>query len=146
MKKTIALILAALVVLAAFSACGKKTVTTSPTDSATPADETENFNELLAIYKAPAEVVTLDLTKADPSTDELTFNYNEDGSVKNYWFTVEGKRFLVTYTDKGTYIQIFAFTEGGTVIADETVEYKAGYNANGGFTEQNGYFFKGYTF
>ncbi len=145
MKKTIALILAALFVLAAFSACGKKETSVDPATDATEAGQL-SFDDLLALYKAPAEVASPDLTAEDPSNDVITFNYNEDGSIKNYYVTIEGYKFLVTYTDKGNYIQIFSFTEDGTVIADKTVEYKAGYDASVGFTEQDGYFFKGYTF
>ncbi|MBR5922365.1 MAG: hypothetical protein IKZ59_01085 [Clostridia bacterium] len=96
----------------------------------------------LSSYKRPAEVLDLDLSKSDPSTDNVRFTF-EDGKVKSYEYKLGDKEVTVTYTYSQGAAEVFAFM-GDVLVADDTVEL-SDYNAETGFAVIDGYFFKGFT-
>ena len=97
----------------------------------------------LSLYKKPAEVVTLDLSKEDPSNDEMRFVYDDAGRVSQCYYNIEDEEIYVNYKYEDGAVQIYAFIRA-VVVADERIEISE-YSADQGFTEINGYYFKGVT-
>ena len=111
--------------------------------------EAENIQETTDDFGfvIPSEAVSPDLSKEDPTDDTITFRYDDQGRVESYAYMAGGKQTIVAYSyddDKNT-VWILAYV-GEIVAADETIELPGGFDPSAGFTEHNGYFFKGYRF
>ena len=109
------------------------------------AGQSEQGNDELPEFKKPAEVVEIDMTKDDPSTDEIKFYYNDDGSVLNCIYSADVVEFNVCFNYADDVITVYAFTEDGTIVAADEIAVTSQYSADVGFAEINGYYIKGYT-
>ncbi len=148
MKKVISLI--AVILMAALIFCGcsdnQKDSTNKNTESEQQTEnQSENKNDEidLSAYKKPADVVSIDLTKDDPSNDEIRFVYDDDGRVTQCYYKIGEQQVYVNYTYKEASAQIYAFM-GEVLVADEVIEISE-YSAEKGFSSIEGYYFKGVT-
>lgn len=107
-----------------------------------PTEETEVD---ISTYRAPAEVVEIDLTAEDPSNADIRFVYDELGRVSICYYKINGQVVSVNYNYQDDYVQIFAFM-GEFVTADEKIELPGEFDASAGFSQIDGYYFKGYDF
>ena len=141
-----------------FSACasesgGTESSTAEASAASVAAEQPEQTEQTASepqddgiVYQTPADFKSIDLTAEDPSADDLTFAYDDQGRISNIYYVVDGVNIGVSYNyndDEGT-VQILAFS-GDTVAADETFTLGE-YDPEGGFTEHEGYYFKGYSF
>ncbi len=116
-----------------------KDKTSKPDDANAP-----NYDDEvdLTSYKKPGDVIDIDMSKSDPSTENIHFAFN-DGMVSSYEYKFGDKTVSVTYTYSDGAAEVFAFMDG-VLVADDTVELSA-YDSQKGFTVVDGYFFKGFT-
>ncbi|MBO4870179.1 MAG: hypothetical protein J5585_10765 [Clostridia bacterium] len=143
MKKLISL--TALLLLAAFiaSGCSAKNENSQESVKDSSAVSAENDGDkAVSAYKKPADAVKLDLTKDDPSNDDMRFVYDDDGRVTQCYYKISGEQVYVSYTYKDGSAQIYAFL-GEILVADETIDLPA-FDAEKGFSEIDGYYFKGF--
>lgn len=146
MKKIIYLI--ALILMLALVACGcSGNKDSNRNDAANSGQETANRSENngnevdISVYKKPADTVSVDLTKDDPSNDEMRFVFDDNGKVTQCYYNIGDQQVYVNYTYKDGAVQIYAFM-GEVVAADELIEISE-YDAEKGFTVIDGYYFKG---
>lgn len=99
----------------------------------------------ISTYRAPAEVVEIDLTAEDPSNADIRFVYDELGRVSICYYKINGQVVSVNYNYQDDYVQIFAFM-GEFVAADEMIDLPGEFDASEGFSKIDGYYFKGYDF
>ena len=95
----------------------------------------------LSTYMKPADAVSIDLTKDDPSNDAMRFVFDEEGKVTQCYYDIGNQQVYVNYTYKDGTVQIYAFM-GEVLVADETIAI-SDYNAEKGFSAIEGYYFKG---
>lgn len=143
MKKiTTALVLCFILVIS-LTACGGSD--NSQNTSATDATSV-NIGEVVGSFKVPAEVVKLNLGEEEPKSDDIEFEYDEDGRISGCYYSVNGKKAYVGYQYEENSVQIFGFVEGyDYTVANEEFKVKS-FNADTGFCEYNGYYFKGVEF
>ena len=113
-------------------------------DSAKSAEA--EFSELQAIFKKPAEFVSLDTSQDDPSTAEIKLLYDDKKRIVGAYYTIEGHPIMANYAydDNKNTVEILTFAE--SYIIDQTELQLPAYDAEAGFTENNGYYFRGYRF
>ena len=133
------IVVCVLMTMLAFAGCGKKDNNTSTAEQATKpqAIPVEQF-------KAPAEVVKIDTEAEDPSNDDIKFTYDEEGRVNSCSYSFDGHEASLTYiyTD-GKEASIYSYVDGIYVKLDR-VPLPEDYDPNGDFSDQDGYYFKGY--
>ena len=102
--------------------------------------ESNDENVDLDAYKKPADVVSIDLTKDDPSNDDIRFVI-EEGKVTQCYYNIGEQEIYVNYkyNEDGT-VQIYAFM-GPIVAADDVVEIPDDI-PDESFMEIDGYYFK----
>ena len=156
MKKAITVLLC--VLIAAFALCGckdrdrdlankpveDKGETSDITVSTTQPDEADipKYDDDFSSYKKPAEVMDIDMSKSDPSTENIRFAF-KDGKVSSYEYKFGDETMVISYTYSDGAAEVFAFKEG-VLVADDVVEL-SDYDPKKGFTVIDGYFFKGFT-
>lgn len=96
------------------------------------------------VYKTPADAVKIDLTSTDPSNNQIQFSYDENNRISQCQYQIDGHSIKLAYSYSDNNIHIYAFSDE-YVAADETFTVSA-YDANAGFTSQNGYYFCGCVF
>ena len=106
-------------------------------------NQEENDNTGI-VYKTPIVAVKIDLTLSDPSNDQIQFSYDENNRISWCQYQVDGHFIKLSYSYSGNNVQIYAFSDE-YVAADETFTVSA-YDANAGFTSQDGYYFCGCVF
>lgn len=148
MKKAIFLI--ALILMSVLVVCGCSGKNGSNSNDATESDQettnhAENNNDEvdLSAYKKPADVVNIDLSKDDPSNDEMRFVFDDDGKVTQCYYQIGDQQVYVNYTYKDGSAQIYAFM-GDILVADELIDISE-YSAEKGFAAIEGYYFKGFS-
>ena len=133
--RTAALSLALIIALFSLASCfGVANTTESTTETVTlpetvkPADAAKN----------------IDLKKADPSTDDVKFSFDDDGRIIEIEYTKGDVLYVVSYNyrDDGT---VDAYLFGGGYTLD-FVKYKpaGSFDKSAGFVELEGYYFNGY--
>lgn len=161
--KKIAVILLAAVTLAAFAGCGNrddgtvtlKNNTASKTDAASPksseqktdasSENKESESEIdFSSVKTPAEVVTVDAEKNDPSNDDAKFYFDENGRISQCDYISDGELYSAVYTYTATSVQIYVFSSTGVVVKYEEFPLSGEYDPNGDIIVYEGYFIKGY--
>ena len=157
MKKTVIAALSAALMIA-LSGCGKAnedaaTFTAKPTEKteAPVADVVEESQldpaEMTKLYKTPSQFETIDTSLEDPSTATMKFIFEEDekARISGIYYTIDDHLVMVNYayTDDNK-VKIVAFAES-TLVADLEFALPE-YDPNAGFTEHEGYYFKGYKF
>ena len=157
MKKTATAALAAALMIA-LSGCGKgnedaATFTAKPTEK-TEAPVTEvvpesqpDPAEMAKLYKTPSQFESIDTSLPDPSTATIKFIFEEDekARISGIYYTIDDHLVMVNYayTDDNK-VKIVAFAES-TLVADLEFTLPE-YDPDAGFTEHDGYYFKGYKF
>ena len=158
MKKTISLLMAILLMIVMICGCSDKesnqnnasepsqeTTGNSGNDSSQKTTNTSDSSKKtevdLSAYKTPAETVKVELSKEDPSNEDINFIYDAEGKVTQCYYKIDGQQVYVNYTYKDGYVQIYAF-EDDVLVADETISI-SDYNPEKGFTSINGYYIKG---
>ena len=106
-------------------------------------NQEENDNTGI-VYKTPTDAVKIDLTLSDPSNDQIQFSYDENNRISRCQYQVDGHSIKLSYSYSGNNVQIYAFSDD-YVAADESFTVST-YDANAGFTSQNGYYFCGCVF
>ena len=141
MRKKILLLLSILILSLFLAACSSHSILS---DGGKLDDGTSvSVDELIKRFEPPADTISIDMTADDPSNDEITFKFQEDGKIQNYVYVVNNLKVMVTYgydNLKEGQIWMLAFSEDGTVIAEESFIYSE--NEGSGFSEHNGYYFK----
>ena len=148
MKKVISLIAVILMTALIFCACSGNQKDSSKKDveseqQTTNRSENKNDEVDLSAYKKPADVVSIDLTKDDPSNDEIRFVFDNEGKVTQCYYNIGDQQVYVNYTYKDGSVQIYAFM-GEVLVADETIDISE-YNMEKGFTAIKGYYFNGFS-
>ena len=154
MKKTIVLLICVIVAATLFCGCAGNTgdanqdnkinAASQQSDNVSDNNSSEQKDEIdLDSYKTPAEAVSIDLTKDDPSNDEMRFVFDDEGKVTQCYYKIGDQQIYVNYTYNDGSVQIYAFM-GDILVADETIELSA-YDAEKGFTVIEGYYFKGFS-
>lgn len=102
--------------------------------------ESNDENVDLGAYKKPADAVSIDLTKDDPSNDDIRFVI-EDGKVTQCYYNIGEQQVFASYSYKedGT-VEIYAFM-GEILVADDIVEIPNEISEES-FMEIDGYYFK----
>jgi len=109
--------------------------------------ESQNTNEPTggAEYRPPAEFINIDLTADDPSDNQISFKYDDEGRVSECYYMVGDLEIYLSYSYEGKSIHIFGFSDG-VVVADETFQAITDFNPDVKFEKYNGYYFNGFTF
>ncbi len=154
MKIKILSIVCAAVLCVSSAACstGDKEARTEDNGSARSAENTNggsevsseaDFDEILKNYVRPTEMFSLDMTKEDPSSEDVTFSYDDDGRLSGCYYKCRGMQIMVTYEYNDDDVRIYTFANEYVV---DNVTFKAEkYDKNIGFSECGGYYFKGVT-
>jgi len=96
---------------------------------------------IIESYRAPADVVEIDMTEEDPSNDEIKFEYDDEGKISGCRYQIDGTDVYVGYSYKDDYVEMFGFI-GDIVVADD-IFYISNFDSSQGFVEYEGYYFKG---
>lgn len=96
-------------------------------------------------FVLPKDAVSPDLSKEDPSDDNITFLYDDLGRISSYTYFVGDKKMMVgyVYDEESDKVWIIGYV-------DQQVAVEAQYGLIGtfdpsiGFVERYGYFFNGY--
>ena len=148
MKKTLAAILClTAVLLTACSGDGSSAAAPESSSSQSSAEAAESYvakvqDEIGYVY--PADAISPDLSKDDPSDDNIRFIYDDKGRVTTYKFTANEKVFMICYEYKDNTVNVTGFVDD--VVGDSRTFQLPEFDASAGFTEYGGYFFKGYKF
>ncbi len=163
MKKLTALILCLILAALAFCGCSIETGKEAEKDGEkearqeTGTDDTEKEDEPedkpldepksdvdISEYKAPAELVSIDMSKEDPSNDYIKFVYDTDGKISQCYYKIGDNLVTVSYVYEDGGAELYAFIGDGILAADEEIELLSDYSPEKGFTVIKGYYFKGY--
>ena len=157
LKKILSALLCAALLLSLFCGCSSRDETlankpeeregdtsTLATASNTKTGKNDNSeNDVVSSYKKPADTVSIDKTKEDPSNDDIKFTYDEDGRIVSYSYRLDERLVAVSYKYEKSGVEVYAFI-GDTLVADELIELSE-YDPEKGFETIEGYYFKGYT-
>ena len=140
MKKILVLILCILLAMSVLSACS------GDSDRDIAGSNSNDDSDIdISTYKAPADIFKIDTNAKDPSNDDIRFVYDEDGRVSQCYYEIEGYQVFLNYNYEDGHVEIFGFM-GSIFAAYEDIELTGDYDASIGFTDNSGYYFKGYNF
>ncbi len=155
MKKLLCLLLCLLLAMA-LVACSADDAdddsSSRGSDTSDKADDKDNDEETdadvaakpaIPTFKAPANVAKINMNAADPSNSAIRFNYDDEGKVTGCVYEVDGQTMNAVYTYEDGSVQIYVFA-GSTLVADEQITLSSAYDANGGFSIIDGFYFKGF--
>lgn len=162
MKKTVALCIALIMILTAFSACGKKQDGTaaatnadgSPAAAPTTASNGDNAADIDtelrdSAYVSPSEAVTVDTGNGEqnPSNENISFVFDEvDGKLVKYTYKANGGEILMVYKYReDNTVEIYGFS-GDTLVANEIIQLPGDFDPTYGLRTYKGYYFYGYDF
>ena len=142
MKKLLLFALCLLLTVPLLAGCGKADA--SKTSNA-PAASDSTAEDPDIVYKKPADVAEIDQTAEDPSNEVLTFSYDKEGRVTGCNYALDGHQIAIVYTynDEENTVQLTAFSDD-LVAALEEYDLPGAFDAALGFTEYDGYYFRGY--
>ena len=110
---------------------------------ANSSQSTETEAPLPAVVK-PVDAGKVDLTKADPSTDDVKFSFDDEGRVISIDYKKGDLLYVVgyNYKDDGT-VEAYLFCDAYTL---DFVKYKTSgeFDKKAGFVEYEGYYFNGW--
>ena len=91
----------------------------------------EELQEAKNNYLPPAQVVTIDTSKDDPSNDDIQFKFDSSNRISSCSYTVDGKTYdqSYSYNDKKRLIKIDTKYRNNTIITKE-IEYDRVSEAN----------------
>ena len=144
MKKLLLFALCLLLAVSLLAGCGKTDTSKTSNASAASDDTTEDPS---IVYEKPVDVAGIDRTAEDPSNEVLTFNYDKEGRVTGCNYVLDGHQIAIVYTynDDENTVQLTAFSDD-IVAALEEYDLPGAFDATLGFTEYEGYYFRGYDF
>lgn len=123
--------------MVALSSCGLFGTQQTAEPETTAAPEKVEF-----VYPAAAGG-KIDLSKDDPSNDDIQFEYDEEGRIISCAYKSDGHEFLVGYNYRDGKVEVYAFSN--VTVADYRLyEPSSEFDKSVGFFEQDGYFFKGF--
>lgn len=132
--KAAAMALALMIAMVSLASCMGVANSSVSTETEAPAPE---------IVK-PADAGKVDLTKADPSTDDVKFTFDEEGRVLSIEYKKGDLLYVAgyNYRDDGT-VEVYLFCDAYTL---DFVKYKpsGAFDKNAGFVELEGYYFNGW--
>lgn len=148
MKKGWILLLAALFALLAFAACAKDKSTTDVADTTAAGEDAEGDaqaapEDVMALYKSPAEAVPLDLTAEEIESTDIGFTKDDEGRITECTYEIGGIGVVVTYDYTETKVHITA-TMNETVVAREVFDHPGTPDGEAGLMEYGGYYFTGF--
>lgn len=114
--------------------------TQQTTSDKSSSQTSEQINDLVSSFKPPAEVFDVDVSKDDPSNNDIRFEYDDEGRISKCYYKVNDIDVYQGYIYDDNAVQIFSYN-GSIVIGDAYFE-NAVYDGNKGFSEYNGYYFK----
>ncbi len=151
--KKLSLLFAVITCCLIFMLCGCNTEKTTITNNSSQSENSQQItndssssqtskqiNDLVSSFKPPAEVFDIDVSKDDPSNDDIRFEYDDKGRISKCYYKVNDIDVYQGYIYKDNTIQIFSYN-GSIVIGDMFFE-NAVYDENKGFSEHNGYYLK----
>ena len=98
---------------------------------------------IISSFKAPGLVVEVDLTKEDPSNDQIKFDYDKQGRVSGCTYKIDGRDTYVGYTYKKNEVDVYAFI-GDVSVFHKTYKIVKS-DSSLGFTDCEGFYFKNLT-
>lgn len=119
----------------------KKTDSSSVSESSAPQDESVDLSFVL-----PSKAVSPDLSKSDPSDDNIKFIFDAKGRVESYKYKADQKEFMVTYSYKEDQKKVDIYSFSGDIIVGEEHFELPDFDDSQGFIEKDGYFFNKYKF
>lgn len=137
MKNKIGLIFVILTLCFIFTSCGCDKGKTSIVNNSSQTNNTQsdsskqttndissphtsdNVDEIISFYKPPAEVFDIDLSKDDPSNDDIVFSFDNYDKIRSCTFTINGFEYIqiYTYDDSAQTVTINAYSNG--IVVDE---------------------------
>ena len=135
MRKAIVFLICMIVLIT--GVCGCSNSESKNSQSGYDAENTD-----ISLYKKPADAVSIDLTKEDPSTDDIQFVFDDLGRITQCYYKLNDVQIYVSYTYNENSVQIYAFIND-TVAAEEQIQV-SNYDSAKGFSVIDGYYFKGY--
>lgn len=100
----------------------------------------KSVSEVVSAYQSPAKVLDIDLSKDDPSNDDIRFEYDEKDRISKCYYKVNNDEIYQSYTYTDDTVHIYAFN--GSVIVDDITFDNVSYDENIGFNKYNGYYLK----
>lgn len=100
----------------------------------------KSVSEAVSTYQSLAKVFDIDLSKDDPSNDDIRFEYDEKDRISKCYYKVNNDEIYQAYTYTDDTVHIYAFN--GSVIVDDITFDNVSYDGNTGFNEYNGYYLK----
>lgn len=110
------------------------------TDGNSSSQTSEQINNAVSSFQPPAEAFDIDLSKTDPSNDDIRFEYDEQDRISKCYYQVNNIDVYQSYIYENNSVQIFSFNDS-IVIGDVFFENVV-YDENAGFSECDGYYFK----
>ncbi len=98
------------------------------------------ISELVSSYKPPAKSFDIDLSKDDPSNDDIRFEYDDKGRISKCYYEVNDIEVAQAYIYTDDTVQIYAFN--GSIVIDDITFDNVSYDENTGFNECDGYYLK----
>ena len=121
------------------------------TDPGEAASETINIVDIIAAFLPPARVTGIDFNADDPSNDDISFIFDEEGRVKHVFYFANGHDIGLSYVYDSEALDyenlwILGFIDS-IVVADERIKtINSTFDASIGFVDYKGYFIKGFIF
>lgn len=135
MRKTIAFLICVVTLMA--SICGCSNSRNKDSQSGYNAEDV-----YISLYKKPADAVSIDLTKEDPSNDDIRFVFDDLGRVTQCYYKLDDVQVYVSYSYEDGSAHIYAFMND-IVAAEEQIQVSS-FDSEKGFSVIDGYYFKGY--
>ncbi len=152
MKKS-SIIIAVITFCFIFMLCGCNTDKTAVTNNSSQSENiqqttsdnsssqtSQEINDLVSAFKPPAEVFDINLSKDDPSNDDIRFEYDDKGRISQCYYKVNDIDVYQGYIYKDNAVQIYSYS--GSIVVGDALFENAVYDGNKGFSEHNGYYFK----
>lgn len=97
-------------------------------------------NDVTSSYQPPAKVINIDLSKYDPSNDNITFSYDSDGRITNCKYKIDNIEYNQVYTYDNSQNKVTITTYSNSTIVNEKVIDLSKYNSNELFEIVDGYY------
>lgn len=153
---TAAILLSAMFISAAGCSASSQTTSEEPTVSSSAEEPTSStvqaatdnaadeadveWNSILASFKRPAEVFTVNSETGELSDDNVTLTFDDQNRVHTCdYTTTDGLECSAIYRYEDEYAHIYTF--GGNYLVDDVVIH-CEYSEGSGWTEIDGYYFK----
>lgn len=158
MKSKISFLIISLTLCFIFTSCGCDTNKTNVVNNSSQTDRiqsdsskqttndissyqtSDNVDEIVSSYKPPAEVLNIDLSKDDPSNDDIMFSYDSKGRISNCRYTTDGIEYNQIYNYDDAEKKVTITTYSNSIVVDEKIIDLSDYSNNGFFDIVDGYY------